>query len=350
MSLKPTDGSGWRFAGPGKTGARHSTRISWADSIAFNRRICDNTGWTKTSERTNAIGDMTMPGRAPSRVATMTGVTMQRAIAGCVLTIAVSPSSWAAERPNDILGLRRLDATLNAESDMASEDPLVTEELFMLSATAVGPTETPADTSVLRAEMLAWLNEYSKNQVLFRRQDMIHLRRALATIPEDQLTHWASDSEALRERLFDETWPLTQQWLRDFLAVQAIYSADEIEQLRRRFATLSPSQLIRVLDHFQTIHLARLRSRAATEQFRMQQLSASDRMRPRQANRARQRSLPVKASPPTRSGVAASTPWSDARRCRSVSPASMLTAPSGAVVFGYFGPDADPSALQTPDR
>ena len=132
--------------------------------------------------------------------------------------------------------------------------------------------------------MLAWLNEYAKHQVLFRRRDIVSLRKALATIPEDQLARWAADSEPLRERLFDDTWPQTQQWLHDFLAVQAIYSADEIDALRDRLATLTPSQLFRVLDHFQTIHLMRLRSREASERLRTQALYTSERLRPRQTS------------------------------------------------------------------
>ena len=193
---------------------------------------------------------------------------------GLLIFLGCSLARAADNRP-DVLGLRRLEAVLQAESAADADDLPSIEERFILPVPEDGWGEPPAEMSDTRRQLLAWLNDYAKNQVLFHRRDIVNLRKSLSTISEEQLARWDADSKPLRDRLVDDSWPVTQQWLRDFLVVQAIYPADQIDSLRSSFSTLRPSQLIRVLDHFQSIHLARLRNREATERLRMQQSSLS---------------------------------------------------------------------------
>jgi hypothetical protein len=178
----------------------------------------------------------------------------------------------AADQLPDLLGLRRLDAALRAEAEAEAGTPLVTEEVF-LTKPSNGASPVAAVEDEKRSQLLLWLNEYAKNQVLFHHDDIAGLRTSLETMPADQLSRWAADSEQLRARLFDSSWLATQQWLRDFLAVQAIYTDDDVTAFRRGLASLRPSQLLRVMDHFQTVQLARARSREAADQLRVQQIA-----------------------------------------------------------------------------
>jgi hypothetical protein len=200
------------------------------------------------------------------------------------MALVLVAGSQAANDLPDLLGLRRLDAALRSEAAIAAEDPSASaEKPFIMSPTSdEGDTAqaTPAAASPLRQDMLTWFSEYTQHQVLFRNADMTRLRQALERAAEEQLERWAFDTQQLRQRLTSESWRITQQWLREFLAAQAIYSPGEISRWRQRMGTLTASQLTLVLDHFETVHVARLRSGQASEQLRVQQMSFASPLRP----------------------------------------------------------------------
>jgi hypothetical protein len=197
---------------------------------------------------------------------------------GLLIALLCAPTVGAAEGAPDLLGLRRLDAILASEAQLAETESAAAEQPFVIEPSAEGP-EAAGEPSALSDDLLDWVNEFMQHQVLFRNSDLMRLRQALRTVPEDQLQRWADETQQLRQRLTGDSWNLTQQWLREFLAVQAIYSPEEIVELRRRMATLTASQLLLVLDHFETVHLARLRSGQASEQLRAQQLTLTTALR-----------------------------------------------------------------------
>src|SRR5262245_58092212 len=95
------------------------------------------------------------------------------AAGSCCLGICSAP--LAAESLPDILGLKRLTAEVSAAADAEGDKPLIREEQFVLQSTAADaaqqPTvsETPDDSR--REQLLGWLNEYAKNQVLLTHAD-----------------------------------------------------------------------------------------------------------------------------------------------------------------------------------
>lgn len=197
-------------------------------------------------------------------------------VVGCFVASFVAAwcvSAGAAAELPDLLSLRRLETTALSDTEAEALAPLVNESVFLPKPTGKEPVDDTSGLSDARQQFLNWWNEYAKNQTLFLPQDLAGLRQAILTMSDEELARWDTDSAQLRERLMGESWQATQVWLREFLAAQAIYGADQIEALRSRLASLPPSRLMRVLDHFETVHFARIRSGQAAEQFRMQRLA-----------------------------------------------------------------------------
>jgi hypothetical protein len=176
--------------------------------------------------------------------------------------LAAQPSS---ARP-DLLGIRRLTARLAVAQRNA--DPYRPVFMSPLGDEADQLAETPDR----RDEALDWVREYAMRQVLFRQQDVSQLRHRLSTLPLAAIHRWLESSQALRTRLTSDSWQETQQWLREFLAAQAIYSDSELNSLRTRLAQLTADELIEVVDHFEATRIERLRRQARTQQMREQAL------------------------------------------------------------------------------
>ena len=63
----------------------------------------------------------------------------------------------------------------------------------------------------------------------------------------DVLQDWLAEAETLREVLDNPRWHDTREWLREFLQVQAIYSDEELEELRAQITDASPGEVIGIL-------------------------------------------------------------------------------------------------------
>ena len=190
-------------------------------------------------------------------------------VATVCLVASCTASLRGVEQTPDVLGLKHLERTVMSRYDQLAGDSTSSSRQFIVrpeeSATAV-PAE---ERSAVRQQLLDWVGDYELWQELFLTEDVAALRNALLTMPEDQLQQWANDTDVLRERLSEESWLATRQWLHDFLTVQAIYSPEDVTDLRTRFAALPAIELARVVDHFTLVYVGRLRARMAGEYARV---------------------------------------------------------------------------------
>lgn len=92
-------------------------------------------------------------------------------------------------------------------------------------------TSAGADASA-KKQALAWVDGYRGRQALFHDEDVAQLREKLNAGTEAEAKTWLEKTQEARQALDSERWQKTQQWLRQFLRVQAIYSDEQIEELR----------------------------------------------------------------------------------------------------------------------
>lgn len=170
-----------------------------------------------------------------------------------------------------------------------------------------------ADPAAAKKEALAWLAAFSKRQVLFHPEDVKKLEaRVEAMTPEDAAAWWKA-SAAKREELDSPEWLETESWLKKFLAVQAIYSDEEIRDFQSEAAAkakVSAQSLQEVLDSVTKLRQRLVGGAQQSEQTRQLQLAANQafrqqdvRQREEAARAARTRpaaTFPTPAAPPPR--------------------------------------------------
>ncbi len=101
---------------------------------------------------------------------------------------------------------------------------------------------------------LRWLQQYRPRQVLFYDEDIDRLVRKLAQATPEQARKWLDETREIRAALDSPRWQNTQQWLKEFFKVQAIYSDEQIDQLHRnakRFLQESPRKFIGLLNEIE---------------------------------------------------------------------------------------------------
>lgn len=79
---------------------------------------------------------------------------------------------------------------------------------------------------------LKWLESFAQTQVLFHEEDMKRLKEKVAAMSPDEASKWWQERAANREFLDSPRWQETQNWLREFLRVQARYSDEEIRDFQ----------------------------------------------------------------------------------------------------------------------
>jgi hypothetical protein len=147
--------------------------------------------------------------------------------------------------------------------------------------------------SAERQEVIQLLSDYSGDEWLLRPEDLQALIDKVRQMPDEEFVTWYRETRQVRDILRSPQWQETRQWLREFLAVQAIYSQEEIDEFRRDIARMSPSELVDVLRRIRRKHQSLIAMRASSERNRRQALaSREESIRQRQAADAAARAAP----------------------------------------------------------
>ncbi len=137
-------------------------------------------------------------------------------------------------------------------------------------------------------ETLDWLDRYLTVQVIFDQEDMIKLRKEVAKMSPEQLQAWLNQTKQLRERLASPEWDRTQKYLSDFLSKQAVYSDEEIEQMRTEASEMTPDQLMGLLDKIQNKFAEMTGMAQASDQRRQLEVEGNDLRQARQKDARQQ--------------------------------------------------------------
>ena len=134
--------------------------------------------------------------------------------------------------------------------------------------------ESPVDLDAQRKEILAWLDARLDTQVLFTREHFKKVRADVSGMPAEQLRTWLDKTEQVRAEMDSPQWRRTRKWVKEFLAVQAVYSDEQIEALRNKAARMSPGELLALMETVKEEHRAFIEGNAASERRRRARLWA----------------------------------------------------------------------------
>jgi hypothetical protein len=187
------------------------------------------------------------------------------------------------------------------------------ERLAAQVAEPAAATAESADPAATKKEALAWLDRFGRSQVLFHADDIKKLRTKIEAMTPEEAAAWWKESAPKREVLASEEWAETEAWLKKFLAVQAIYSDEEIRDFQSEAAAKakeSAESLQEVLARVSKLRQRLVGGAQQSEQVRQLQLAANEafrqnavRQREEAARAARSRpaaTFPTPAAPPPR--------------------------------------------------
>ena len=177
--------------------------------------------------------------------------------------------------------------------------------------TAIGATtfaqqpsaEVSPKTANSNEVAMTWIDNYSENQVLFHKKDIVRLREKIAKATPAQAKKWLDETKEIRQALDSPKWKDTRTWLKEFLRVQAIYSDDQIAHFRTetgKAAKESPEKFIDILLEVEKKRLDLVNGAASSARVREQQVAFAQAYRKEQAAaRDAARLAAAKAAPRT---------------------------------------------------
>jgi hypothetical protein len=182
--------------------------------------------------------------------------------------------------------------------------------IFPAKLLAQEPKPSPP-TEQTKQEALAWLTSFSRYQVLFHADDVKKLKERVEAMTPEEAAKWWDRTAPQRKVLASPEWAETENWLRQFLDVQARYSDEEIRARQKEAAEQakeSAGSLQEVLDRITKARRALVGGAQAAQQTRELQLAANqsfrqEEVRQREAARARAAAAPTPApgrAPPAR--------------------------------------------------
>lgn len=90
-----------------------------------------------------------------------------------------------------------------------------------------------ASDNQAREEALKWLDGFRGETVLFHDKDIQQVRDRLSKATPEQAKEWLTKTAEMRQALDSPEWQETRRWFKEFLKVQAMYTEEQIEQLRQ---------------------------------------------------------------------------------------------------------------------
>ncbi len=108
-----------------------------------------------------------------------------------------------------------------------------------------------SDTDQLSA--IKWVTEFSMEQALFAKDDMESLLKQIGEMPKADAQAWYRNSVNVRVITETPEWKVTNQWLNDFWAVQAMYKDAQIQDFQKKLQKLTPIGVSVVMDHMVSV-------------------------------------------------------------------------------------------------
>ncbi len=128
--------------------------------------------------------------------------------------------------------------------------------------------ETDAVNVQQRREALDWLDTHIGEQQLLKPDDFKALFKKVGSMSDAEVEEWLAETRQLRKALQSQAWRETRAWLREFLAVQAIYSDEEIDEFKTQAANMSPTELLDSMHLIRRKHQSLISMHAASERAR----------------------------------------------------------------------------------
>ena len=119
---------------------------------------------------------------------------------------------------------------------------------------------------------VAWLDRFAFEQVLFRDQDIVRIRRRMVEASPDEAQRWLNDTAEVRRKLESPEWQKTRQWLSGFLKVQAIYTDKELDEFHKKVFAATPVELGKMMEEIEE-RRSTLVSKASDAARRCQQMT-----------------------------------------------------------------------------
>jgi hypothetical protein len=170
------------------------------------------------------------------------------AAVGCPLAVSAAESP-VQERPGPMARGNSVDDTGTGSNSSATESDDVSAEES-------------------RDEVLAWLEQYLTQQVLFNKEDLDAVRAKVAQMTPSQLQKWLDTTKQIRATLASDEWQQTRAWLKEY-AVEMYYSDKEIQKFRDDAGKMSPDQLQQLLERIQRKHESAAAIQAAVTEAKM---------------------------------------------------------------------------------
>jgi len=142
------------------------------------------------------------------------------------------------------------------------------------------------EPSSTKARVLAWLDKFAAEQVLFNPKDVANLREKVERMSDSEAAAWWQKTRVERDMLESKEWKETREWLKQFLSVQAIYSQEDINHFRSEAAAAaktSPEDLKTVLDKIMARRRSFIQAGRTSEEMRQQRLAYSQHFRQEQS-------------------------------------------------------------------
>ena len=99
------------------------------------------------------------------------------------------------------------------------------------------------------------------------------LMEKVGQLSDEEFSQWYRETHRLRAILQSPQWLETRQWLQEFLAVQAIYSDEQLEAFRLDVARMTPAEMVEVIERIRRKHQSFVWMREASNRNRRASLS-----------------------------------------------------------------------------
>jgi hypothetical protein len=156
---------------------------------------------------------------------------------------------------------------------------LVTLAMLFLPERLPGQEQATADSPPTVAEqrqkVLGWLESYVGNEVLLKPDGLSTLIERVRSSSDGEFAKWYQETRRLREIVQSPEWLETRQWMREFLAAQAMYSDEELEQFRVDIARMTPDEVTEVIERIGRKRQSLIWARRASQRNRRASLALS---------------------------------------------------------------------------
>ena len=156
----------------------------------------------------------------------------------------------------DYLKMQQLLTYLDSKPDLFA-DPTKNRVAFCAAKESVASDSDVRRNGSMsdedRMAAIKWVTEFSMEQVLFAKEDMESLLKQISEMPKADAQAWHRNSVNIRVIAKTPEWEVTNQWLNDFWAVQAIYKDDQIKEFQEKLSNLTPIGVSVVMEHMVSV-------------------------------------------------------------------------------------------------